>query len=90
VLELLASLLLVEINDLCIIDFSDIGKPVDYEYSEESSVGYIVVFNADGLEIEQCFQLGDLDEAVNVVVSELELPQPLKFLKFSQVRMVDN
>jgi len=84
VLELLAGFLAVRVGDGLGVDLIDVGEPVDNEGAHQDGVGDLIAVDADGGERGEDLQLGNLDEAVDVVVGEdqlLQFPEPLQLPK---------
>lgn len=70
VLELLPGPLLIGIAHCLIVDVGHVGEPVNDESAHHASLRHFVLLDVDSGQVGQGFQLGNLDEAVNVVVHE--------------------
>ena len=85
-LELLSCPLLVAVCHLSIIDLINIREPVYNKSPKQHRIGHFVALNRQRCQIGQCLQLGDLDEAVDVVVLEEQGAETLESLQFGDVR----
>ena len=53
-----------------LIDFVNVRESVHDKGTEKNSVGYFILLYGETLEVCEGFELGDLDETVDVVVLE--------------------